>query len=59
MGLYKKDVDDLATGTPRIGSGEFKLPHDVTVSRNNRVFIMDRENNGCQVFDTDGSYLEK
>ena len=32
---------------------------NVTVSRDNRVFIMDRENNRCQVFGTDGSYLEE
>ena len=31
----------------------------MTVSRDNRVFIMDRENNRCQIFDTDGSYLEE
>ena len=31
----------------------------MTVSKNNRVFIIDRENNRCQIFDTGGSYLEE
>jgi len=57
--FYKKEVGDLATGTPGTGLGEFNLPHDVTVSRDNRVFVMDRENNRCQIFDMDGSYLEE
>ena len=57
--FYKKEAGDLATGIPSTGPGEFNLPHDVTVSRDNRIFVMDRENNRCQIFDTDGSYLEE
>ena len=44
-------------GADGTGPGEFNLPHDVTVDSNNRVYVMDRENNRCQVFDVDGNFL--
>lgn len=39
------------------GPGQFQLPHDVTVDRNDRVYVMDRTNNRCQVFDSNGTYI--
>jgi DNA-binding beta-propeller fold protein YncE len=43
--------------TPGTGPGEFKLPHGISVDKNDRVYIMDRENNRIQVFDENGGYL--
>ena len=42
--------------TPGTGPGEFKLPHGISVDKNDRVYIMDRENNRIQVFDENGDY---
>ena len=39
------------------GPSQFNLPHDVTVDRHDRVYVMDRTNNRCQVFDSDGTYI--
>lgn len=39
------------------GPGQFNLPHDVTVDSDEKVYVMDRENNRCQIFDVDGNYL--
>ena len=41
------------------GPGQFQLPHHVTVDRNDRVYVMDRRNNRCQVFNTEGKYLDE
>lgn len=57
--LYKQEMGGKATGIPGSGRGEFNLPHDVTVDSENRVYVMDRENNRCQVFDAQGEYLEE
>ena len=43
--------------TPGTGPGEFKLPHGISVDKNDRVYIMDRENDRIQVFDENGGYL--
>lgn len=43
-------------GSDGDGPGQFNLPHDVTVDDNDNVYVMDRENNRCQVFDVDGNY---
>lgn len=45
--------------TPGTGPGEFKLPHSITVDKEDRVYIMDRENNRIQVFDANGKYLDQ
>ncbi len=44
-------------GSDGTGPGQFDLPHDVTVDSDNRVYVMDRENDRCQVFDVDGNYI--
>ena len=54
---YQKTQPGGVTGTPGVGPGEFNLPHDITVDRNGLSYVQDRENNRCQVFDADGSYL--
>lgn len=47
------------TGKPGTGPGEFNLPHDVVVDKDNRVYVMDRSNNRCQVFTEDGEYVSE
>ncbi|HUG13793.1 MAG TPA: peptidyl-alpha-hydroxyglycine alpha-amidating lyase family protein [Thermomicrobiales bacterium] len=44
-------------GEPGSGAGQFSLPHSVWVDRDERVFIIDRENHRIQIFDSDGQYL--
>lgn len=47
----------LSWGEPGTGPGQFSLPHSVWVDRDERVFIIDRENHRIQIFDTEGRYL--
>ena len=44
------------TGTPGTGPGEFNLPHHVMVDENDNVYVLDRSNARCQVFDIGGNY---
>ena len=37
--------------------GQFVLPHNIGVDRQNNVYVADRSNRRIQVFDTDGKYL--
>ena len=55
--FYQQWAGQPVTGKTGTGPGEFNLPHDVTVAADGRVFVMDRTNNRCQVFDTRGKYL--
>jgi DNA-binding beta-propeller fold protein YncE len=41
-------------GTPGTAPGQFNVPHDVYVSADSQVYVMDRENNRWQVFNVDG-----
>ncbi len=50
--VYSTKVGKAATDP-----GGFNLPHDVTVGDDDRVYVMDRENNRCQVFDNDGAFI--
>lgn len=45
-------------GRPGSGLGEFRTPHDVCVTRDDRVFVCDRDNHRVQVFDREGTFLE-
>jgi len=45
------------TGVPGTAPGKFNLPHDVYVSPDRIVFVMDRENLRWQTFDLDGKYI--
>ena len=47
------------SGVAGTGPGEFDLPHDVTLDKNDRVYIMDRANSRCQIFDVDGQYIDQ
>jgi len=44
-------------GTPGSGPGQFRLPHGITMDRDNIVYVADRENGRVQKFDLDGKYL--
>ncbi len=50
---------ELSWGTPGTGRGEFALIHKVTVSKDSRVFVCDRENNRIQIFTDNGEYIEE
>ena len=41
------------------GPGEFRLPHSIWVTKDNVVYVADRENNRIQVFDSNGNYLDE
>ncbi len=49
----------LSWGEEGSGPGQFKLPHAVWVDRNERVYVVDRENNRIQIFDSEGVYLDE
>jgi DNA-binding beta-propeller fold protein YncE len=46
-------------GEDGTGPGQFNLPHDVTIDADNNVYVLDRENDRCQVFDVDGNFLRE
>lgn len=52
-------ITSWGSGVAGTGPGEFDLPHDVTVDKNDRVYVMDRANNRCQIFNVDGQYQEE
>ena len=47
----------VSWGEPGTGPGEFALPHDVTLDTNDRVYILDRTNLRCEIFNSNGEYL--
>ena len=47
----------MSFGETGKGSGFLNLPHDVTVGDDDQVYVLDRENRRCQVFDQDGRYI--
>lgn len=44
-------------GMPGDGPGQFKVPHGIWVDRENRVYVVDRENDRVQVFGSEGAFL--
>ncbi|MBI4551888.1 MAG: hypothetical protein HY710_06450 [Candidatus Latescibacteria bacterium] len=46
----------LSWGETGKGPGQFELPHDITVDRHEQVYILDRPNGRCQIFDNRGVY---
>jgi sugar lactone lactonase YvrE len=38
------------------GPGQFELPHDISVDSEERVYILDRPNGRCQIFDGRGEF---
>lgn len=47
----------LEWGTRGTGPGQFGLPHNVVVDREQRVYVTDRDNQRIQVFDPNGKFL--
>lgn len=47
----------VSWGAPGNGPGEFNLPHDVTVDHNDNVYILDRGNLRCQIFNNEGRFI--
>jgi len=45
-------------GAPGTGEGEFRLPHAVGISPDDRIFVADRENDRIQIFSLEGEYLD-
>jgi len=44
----------LSWGQPGTGPSEFSCPHGVWINAQDRVIVLDRDNNRIQVFDTEG-----
>lgn len=44
-------------GRPGKGEGEFTTPHSILADQQNRVLVVDRENNRVQIFNQSGKYL--
>ena len=49
----------LGWGEEGSNFGQFALPHSLWVDRENRVWVMDRENDRIQIFDADGNFLDQ
>jgi DNA-binding beta-propeller fold protein YncE len=49
----------LSWGSPGKGAGEFHLPHGIAVSKENCVYIADRENNRLQIFEPSGKFINQ
>ncbi len=44
-------------GTAGNGPGQFRLPHGITIDKDNILYVADRENGRVQKFDLDGKFL--
>jgi DNA-binding beta-propeller fold protein YncE len=44
-------------GEPGTGKSQFRLPHNIWVDRQDRVWVPDRENSRIQIFDAGGAFL--
>ena len=49
----------LSWGEPGAGKGQFRLPHNVWIDKEDRVWVPDRENSRVQIFDTEGNFLDE
>jgi streptogramin lyase len=49
----------LSWGEPGAGKGQFRLPHNIWIDKQDRVWIPDRENHRVQIFDTEGKFLDE
>ena len=54
---WQQEVDKKMTGVAGKGPGQFNLPHDIAVDRNDLSYVADRENLRYQVFDPEGKYI--
>ena len=48
-----------AWGKRGFGPGEFNIPHNIEIDKNDHVWVADRSNGRLQVFDTDGLFLRE
>jgi len=46
-------------GEPGTAPGQFRLPHNIWIDKQDRVWVPDRENSRIQVFDTSGKFLSQ
>ena len=46
-------------GTKGSGPGEISEPHTIAMDSRGRLFVGDRENNRIQIFDQDGTYIDR
>lgn len=49
----------LSWGEPGVGPGQFRVPHNIWIDKEDRVWIADRENHRVQIFDSEGKFLEQ
>jgi len=49
----------LSWGEPGYKTGQFRLPHDIWVDKQERVWVPDRENSRLQIFDAQGKFLDQ
>jgi len=49
----------LSWGGPGYRQSEFRLPHDIFVDKQERVWVPDRENSRIQIFDSNGKFLDQ
>jgi len=55
---FSADGDLISSwGEPGSNQSQFRLPHNLTVDRFNRVWVVDRENSRIQVFNAEGKFL--
>ena len=45
-------------GEPGTGPGQFRLPHGIGISPDDRIFMTDRENDRIQIFSREGEFLD-
>ena len=56
---YEQTHFGKVSGTPGTGPCEFNLPHDITIDRKDRAYVLDRGNDRLQVFDNDGGFIDE
>lgn len=44
-------------GAPGIDAGQFMVPHNIAIDRQDRLYVADREAHRVQVFDNDGNFI--
>ena len=47
----------LSWGEPGIDAGQFMVPHNIAIDREDRLYVADREAHRVQVFDADGTFI--